>query len=217
MALVIRPHHRGQFAVLLDQMYRLRRRVFVDRLGWELDAPGGREIDRFDQGECRHLLTLDRQGRVLATVRLTPSTEPNVTCEVLQARFGVEAPRRQGLVELSRECVDPDLGRDERRAALEDLRASVFELFAREGWSGAIGVVYEPVVQKWIRSGARVRPLAGPCRWPGDSADTYLIQWTVDSLRADMPWRKLSGGQSRLQDPQTDPELALRFGQPQAA
>lgn len=215
--MVIAPHHRGQFAVLLDQMYRLRRRVFVDRLGWELDAPGGREIDRFDLGECRHLVALDPQGRVLAAVRLTPSTEPNVTCDVLQARFGVTAPRREGLVELSRECVDPDLTDEARGAALSDLRASVFELFEREGWSEAIGVVYEPVVQKWIRSGARVHPLAGPCRWPGDSADAYLVLWTVDTLRPDMPWRMLSGGAPRLQDPRKDPELAKRFGQPEAA
>ncbi len=217
MALVIAPHHRGQFAVLLDQMHRLRRRVFVDRLGWELEAAGGREIDRFDLGECQHLLALDPRGRVLASVRLTPSTEPNVTCDVLQARFGVEAPRRDGLVELSRECVDPDLTPEERGVALADLRASVLELFVREGWNEAVGVVYEPVVQKWIRTGAHVRPLAGPCRWPGDTADAYLIQWTVDTLRSDMPWRKLSGGVPRLQDPTKDPELAIRFGRPEAA
>ncbi len=217
MALVIRSCDRRPFSLLLDRMHRLRCRVFVERLGWAVAAPGGREIDCFDHGECRHLLALGPEDRVLASVRLTPSQEPNVTCDVLQARFGAQLPRRPGLVEISRECVDPDLDPDERREALSDLRASLFELLDVEGWDAALGVVYEPVVQAWIRSGAHVRPLAGPCRWPGDTADTYVIEWSVGAVRADMPWRKLSGGVPCLQDPQFDTGLVTRFGQPEAA
>ena len=82
MAILIRHHHREAFSDLVDQLYRLRRRVFVERLKWALpEGDGVREIDQFDSADCLHLVVVDDRGRVRATSRVTPSLSPNVTCD----------------------------------------------------------------------------------------------------------------------------------------
>ncbi len=211
MALVIRAHHRPLFTDLLDQMYRLRRRVFVERLGWKLDTDGVREIDQFDTGGCLHLVALDDDGRVRATSRFTPSLEPNVTSDVLQAQMNGRFPRGEHIVEISRHCVDPDIDEETRKAALHDIRVSQGELTQKHGWTHSLGVSYDRHIQPWIRTGLRIEILGAPFKFPGDSE--YSFGWMV-SRNTEQPNAVLDlmGGQKRLQDPDEDPGLIVRYG-----
>ncbi len=212
MALVIRPHHRHAFSDLLDQMYRLRHRVFVERLGWTLDTDGIHEIDQFDDGGCLHMVALDADGQVRATTRLTPSQEPNVTCDVLETQMDGRFPRGPHIIEVSRHCVDPDLGKAERDDILLDLRRSQAELSDACGWSHKLGVSYDRHIQPWIRSGFNVEILGAPFRFPGDAE--YSFGWMVSrnaahpSLILDL----LEARRKYLQDPDTDPGLLVRYG-----
>ena len=212
MALVIRPHHRPVFTDLLDQMYRLRRRVFVERLGWKLDTDGVHEIDQFDAGGCAHLVALDSEGRVRATSRFTPSLQPNVTSDVLQAQMGCEFPRADHIVEISRHCVDPDLDEDTRKTILLDIRVSQGELAQKHGWTHSLGVSYDRHIQPWIRSGLRIEILGAPFKFPGDSE--YSFGWMV-SRNTEQPNAVLDlmgTSPRRLQDPDEDPGLIARYG-----
>jgi acyl-homoserine lactone synthase len=212
MALVIRPHHRKVFAGLLEQMFRLRHRVFIERLGWKLDTDGLLEMDQFDHGGCLHVVALDGEGRVRATSRLTPSLEPNVTCDVLQARMGASFPRGSHIVEVSRHCVDPDLEGQARQDVLSDIRISQAELSRRSGWTHKLGVSSQRHIQPWIRSGLKVEILGAPFVFPGDSE--YSFGWMV-SRNAEKPnaiLDMLGADSGRLQDPDEDPSLIERFG-----
>ena len=73
MAIVIRPQHRHAFTGLLDQMYRLRHRVFIERLGWKLDTDGIKEIDQFDDGASLYFAS----GRFSSSPQ-TPGQAANV-------------------------------------------------------------------------------------------------------------------------------------------
>ena len=67
----------------LDQSFRVRHEVFVERKGWEeLRREDGREIDQFDTEDAIHLVFLDGNGEVLGGSRLLPTTKPHLLSEV---------------------------------------------------------------------------------------------------------------------------------------
>ena len=212
MAILIRHHHREAFSDLVDQLYRLRRRVFVERLKWALpEGDGVREIDQFDSADCLHLVVVDDRGRVRATSRVTPSLSPNVTCDLLAAEMGVSFPRGPDIAEVSRLCVDPELDEAGRQAALLDLRISQVELFDRQGWKRTIGVAYDRTLQVWIRSGMTVEILGPPIRFPGDRHLAYPAVASEDPARADGVLAFLGARSGSLEDPAMDPTLLARF------
>lgn len=212
MAIVIRPQHRSAFTGLLDQMYRLRHRVFIDRLGWKLDTDGIKEIDQFDSGACLHVVALDAEGRVRATSRLTPSQEPNVTCDVLQAQMGAAFPRAPHIVEVSRHCVDPDLDETARKAVMLDLRVAQAELSRKQGWTHKLGVGPNALVQPWVRAGLKVEIVGAPFVFPGETE--YSFGWLVspNAERPNAVLDFLGEDSGRLQDPADDASLFARYG-----
>ena len=63
MIIVIDALNAHRFTHLLDDMFRLRKRVFADRLGWEVDCTeDGREIDKFDALDPAYIIGLDDEG-----------------------------------------------------------------------------------------------------------------------------------------------------------
>jgi acyl homoserine lactone synthase len=86
-------------ADMLDSMFRLRTTVFSDRLGWDVDCVGGREIDRFDDLDPTYMVVRDRvqPNIALGCWRLLPSTGPymlrDVFPELLDGRCAPDDPR----------------------------------------------------------------------------------------------------------------------------
>ena len=212
MAIVIRRHHRAVFSGLLDQMHRLRQRVFIDGLGWRLDTDGVKEVDEFDLGSCLHVVALDSEGRVRAATRLTPSLDPNVTCDVLAAQMGGRFPRAPHIVEVSRHCVDPELDEVTRRQVLLDIRVSQLELCRNLGWTHKLGVSYDRYIQPWIRIGMRVEILGTPCLFPGDKDISFgwMVSQNVEKPNAILDFLGADAG--RLQDPDADTSLLVQHG-----
>jgi len=216
MSLLVRPHNHHRFRSVLEDSFRLRREVFVDSLGWSLPNAGrtaktGLEYDEFDGNAAIYLLNLSPAGRVLATVRITPSTEPNLTCDNLGREMGIAMPRGPHIVEMSRMCADPRLSRDERREAMMELRACIGLLFLDGGWTHSIGVGYDHHIQPFIRSGMTVEILGPPVIFPGDSELSFAIL-AHDPERPARVAAMLAGGPPRLQDPDQDVTLFARYG-----
>ena len=95
---------------LLDEMHKLRARVFKDRLDWEVNVENDRERDYFDDLNPVYLLHVDDEGRVLATLRLLPTTGPHMLSDTFPQLMDDEEPVRAATIwESSRFCVDTDL------------------------------------------------------------------------------------------------------------
>lgn len=102
--------HRG----LMDQMYRLRYRVFYERLGWDVAVDDGREIDNYDALSPYYFVALDdehhaRTGeeRVVGTWRILPTTGPYMLPDVFPVLMdGAPVPRSARVWECSRFAVD---------------------------------------------------------------------------------------------------------------
>lgn len=92
----------------LDQMFRLRKRAFADRLNWKVGVFGDYEIDEYDMMKPLYVLSMDEDNkRVLGSLRLLPTTGPNMLADVFSDLLPEGQPYRSPVVwESSRYCVD---------------------------------------------------------------------------------------------------------------
>src|ERR1700682_3604709 len=108
-------------------MHRLRRRVFRDRLEWDVAVADGLEIDRYDALSPTYLLGVDRQD-VVGCVRLLPTTGRNMLADTFPVLLdGRAAPTSTRIWERSRFCVDTN---NAQATAQNGLREATFLLFA---------------------------------------------------------------------------------------
>src|SRR6202047_5054404 len=108
-------------------MHRLRRRVFRDRLEWEVSVSDGLEVDRYDALSPTYLLGIDGQD-VVGCVRLLPTTGRNMLADTFPVLLdGWGAPTSTRIWESSRFCVDT---KNVEATAQNGLREATFLLFA---------------------------------------------------------------------------------------
>ncbi|MBC9882334.1 GNAT family N-acetyltransferase [Bradyrhizobium sp. INPA01-394B] len=108
-------------------MHRLRGRVFKERLDWDVSVSGGLEIDQYDTYRPTYLLALE-QGEVVGSVRLLPTTGPNMLADTFPVLLdGHAAPKAARIWESSRFCVDT---KNVATTAENGLREATFLLFA---------------------------------------------------------------------------------------
>lgn len=110
MYLLIQAHEYQKHAHLLDQSFRLRKKVFADRLGWRVAVSGPYEKDRYDSYQPAYLIWCDElQTRLYGSVRLMPTTGPTLLYDVFRETFpdafDLVAP---GIWEGTRMCIDED-------------------------------------------------------------------------------------------------------------
>lgn len=90
------PEH---YAKLLSYRYR----VFVERLGWELNTVDGLEQDQFDRPDTVYVVSRDIAGNVTGCGRLLPTTQPYLLGEIFpQLLNGMSPPADPEIWELSR-------------------------------------------------------------------------------------------------------------------
>lgn len=110
MYLLVQAHEYHKHTQLLDQSFRLRKRVFADRLGWNVSISGHCERDRYDDLHPVYLLWCDDEREQLyGSVRLMPTTGPTLLYDVFRDTFpeacDLIAP---GMWEGTRMCIDEE-------------------------------------------------------------------------------------------------------------
>ncbi len=107
MIVVIDGINRSQFSWLVEETYRLRKRVFCDRLGWDVVVEDGKEQDMFDQLNPTYIVSLDKFGKVVGCMRLLQTLGPNMLADVFSDVLqGEPAPSSPDIWEATRFCVD---------------------------------------------------------------------------------------------------------------
>lgn len=110
MYLLVQAHEYKKYTHLLDQSFRLRKKVFGDRLGWKVSVSGDVERDSYDRLHPAYLMWCDRsQTQLYGSVRLMPTTGPTLLYGVFRETFpqayDLVAP---GIWEGTRMCVDEE-------------------------------------------------------------------------------------------------------------
>ena len=82
---------------------RYRYQLFVERLGWKLQARNGIELDQFDRPDTLYVVAQNVQGDILGCARLLPTTKPYLLGEIFpQLLNGLPPPCSSEVWELSR-------------------------------------------------------------------------------------------------------------------
>ena len=112
MILTVNGADRESNSYLFDAMFRIRARVFHERLGWDVVVKDGREIDSFDACHPLYIVSVDEiSGRVRGSLRLLPTTGPNMLRDVFPVLLGDgEIVESATVWESSRFSIDQEFG-----------------------------------------------------------------------------------------------------------
>lgn len=156
MIIVVDALNKDRFGDLLDDMFRLRARVFGDRLGWEVDIQDGKEIDKFDHMDPAYVIGLDEDGHVISCVRALQTTGPHMLADVFQSILDGEPPLRSANIwESTRFCVDTQ--RLAKGGILNAISRATCELmigsleFARRSGITDIVTVIDPIMDRVLK------------------------------------------------------------------
>ncbi len=156
MIIVIDGLNQDRFQDVLEDMYRLRARVFEGRLGWDVKVENGMEIDQFDHCHPAHVVSLDEAGHVVGCMRLLQTTGPHMLADVFSAILDGEPPLRSAQVwEATRFCVDTErLNRSRDRNSISYVTSEVmlgaFEYARKAGVLDAVAVI-DPVMNRVLK------------------------------------------------------------------
>nr|WP_170538705.1 acyl-homoserine-lactone synthase [Ruegeria arenilitoris] len=159
MIIVIDGINQHKFKDVLDEMFKLRARVFGDRLGWEVNIQDGREFDQFDSLNPAHVVSINDEGDVVGCMRLLQTTGPHMLADVFSSILDGEPPIRSAQVwEATRFCVDTKrLGRGRGKNSVSYVTSEVmigsFEYAQEAGVLDSVAVI-DPVMNRVLqRSG----------------------------------------------------------------
>lgn len=133
---VVDRSNRRQFASQLEQMYRIRHRIYVDGRGWgALRRDDGREIDEFDTPDAVYLLGLDECCEVTGGTRLIPTTRPHLMRNVFAHAVSLGTiPDSESVYEWTRYFLASEpAGRTTRRRQAGELLCAMFEFGLAQG------------------------------------------------------------------------------------
>ena len=166
----------------INQMHRLRARVFKGRLGWDIPTTAGMEIDDFDALDPYYMLIQDGAGRVRGCWRLMPTEGPNMLRDTFpQLLHGTAAPAGRHIWELSRLAVDTE--GEEQSFGFSDLTIRVFQTamtFAqRMGVTNYVVVTTMPIERMLRRAGVEIDRLGSPVQIGVERS--VALDWSVSA------------------------------------
>lgn len=182
---VVLPENRFAFASALIQMHHDRKRVFVDRLGWELPLrESWLEVDEFDSDYAIYLIArAPGTGRHQGSVRLLPSTRPHVLASVFPSLCAQGVPVGEECWEISRLVVAPADTNGTAVLRVHRMLALALLEFASLNQIESYSLVTEAHrVPALLSVGWDVRPLGLPTLCGGENLQALQIVIHPDSL-----------------------------------
>ncbi|MBU6488000.1 MAG: GNAT family N-acetyltransferase [Burkholderiales bacterium] len=150
----------------LAQMYRLRAKVFGERMGWEVAVLSGMEIDQYDAHSPYYMLVRDASGAVCGCWRLLPTQGPYMLRDTFpELLHGQRAPACARVWELSRfAIVSPErAGYGFGELALDAMRA-VVDFADRMGVTSYVTVTTTAVERLLARARIEMRRFGPPMK-----------------------------------------------------
>ncbi len=168
MIVVVQQYNAHEYPELIDQMFRLRARVFRDRLGWDVQVADGRERDKYDDESPVYIIHADDDAqKVKGSLRLLSTTGPTVLADVfsdtLPDAVELSAPT---IWECTRFCVEADgASRREELIASGILIAALGEVAIKAGIEAILGNFDSTMLRLYRRIGCEVEVLGSTERY----------------------------------------------------
>jgi N-acyl-L-homoserine lactone synthetase len=198
MIVIVEGHNADKHADLLEQMFRLRARIFHDRLGWDVTVKNGKERDRFDDENPVYIIYTDDSGRkIKGSLRLLPTTGPTLLADF----FSDTVPDAVHLVaptiwECTRFCLEEDIWQKDKEEILfasTVLLVALGDLAVQAGIESIIGNFDASALHLWRRIGCEVEILGSTARY---GRPVYLGLHPISAAIISRIKKKLKGAQS---------------------
>jgi N-acyl-L-homoserine lactone synthetase len=187
MMLLFHGHERDNFAEIADDMYRLRARVFSERLGWDVKVESGVEIDEFDNLDPLYAVHLDEERRVTGTFRLLQTTGPTMLRDVFSRCLPPGMDVRSPIVwESTRFCVDSERAAQRGTNGLTEitgaLLSSLIEIGVLAGLSHIVTVIDVRMERILRRAGCPIERLGLPVDYGGTMTLAILMECSDSAI-----------------------------------
>jgi acyl homoserine lactone synthase len=168
MFVVIEQYNAHKYSHLIDEMFRLRARIFRDRLRWDVQVADGKERDKYDNEGPVYIIYTDSEAReVKGSLRLLPTTGPTLLTDVfadtLPDAVHLSAPT---IWECTRFCLDEKiLDKQQGLFASAVLIAALGDVAIRAGIESIIGNFDATMLRLYRRIGCEVEILGSTSRY----------------------------------------------------
>ncbi|TCL73496.1 acyl-homoserine-lactone synthase [Rhizobium sp. BK251] len=203
--------NRRQHPRAMDDMFRLRKRVFNDLLKWDVNVQDEWEIDDYDRSNPLYVLSYSPQtGRLRGALRLLPTNGPNMLDDTFPILLGDHPKiRNPSIWESSRFCIDPEISQDRSSnqvtVAAAELMCGVGELGLSSGVSHIVTVTDVFLERMFRRMGCPGERIGEPQRI--GSVYAVAIAWEVNEALLDK-MKEIADIQGSLLEQDTTLELA---------
>ncbi len=171
MIIVVESHNAHKYSNLVDEMFRLRARIFRDRLHWDVQVTDGQERDNYDDLHPVYIIYCDDSAtEVKGSLRLLPTTGPTLSRDVfydtLPDAVHLCAPT---IWECTRFCLDEKLldkgKQNEMLFACLVLLEALGNVALRAGIESIIGNFDTAMLRLYRRIGCEVEILGSTLRF----------------------------------------------------
>jgi len=171
MIVLVGQHNSHEYSNLMDKMFRLRARVFRDRLGWDVHVSDGKERDKFDDEAPVYLIYADDEAQeVKGSLRLLPTTGPTLLADFFSDTLPTAAHLSAPTIwECTRFCLDDTIlgsgQREKQLLASAVLIAALGEVALKAGIESIIGNFDPTMLRLYRRIGCEVEVLGSTRRY----------------------------------------------------
>ena len=197
MVKLVTGTNKDRFATLLDGMFRDRKRVFVDRLKWDVPVVDGiYERDEYDTDESVYLISPDpKTGAHMGSMRYLKTTGPHLLKDVFPNLVEGELPIGEDVWEITRLCTSPDVKGEDARNVRRHLSIAMIEFAILYGASRLTMMTHMDYLSHLLAVGWECRPLGMPHEYAGQMLGAMEISITPATLRT---VRTLFGGGAQV-------------------
>ena len=198
MIVVVEPHNAEKHGHLLEQMFRMRARIFHDHLGWDVVVKDGMERNKYDEQSPVYIIYTDEDGhRVKGSLRLLPTTGPTLVADFFSDTLPDAASLMAPTIwECTRFCLDDDVWQKKKEEILfasTVLLVALGDLALRAGIESVIGNFDAAALHLWRRIGCEVEILGSTSRY---GRPVYLGLHPISETVISRIKKKLKGAQS---------------------
>lgn len=188
MILVLSGEQAEQHVDVMDEVYRLRHKVFVEELKWtNLTSPDGLERDSFDRPDAIHHICI-RDGRIAGYQRMLPTLRPHLLSDVFPELCEGPPPRGLDIYELTRYCVAP--AHREGRRGVSSVGSELMAGFVEWGLGCGVNKVVIEFETIWVLRALQLKFLVRPLGLETQIGSQKIVatevsfnQRTLDAIR----------------------------------
>ena len=183
---LVTRENRSLYERELDDLFRRRKAVFVDELGWQLSVtPDGREIDQYDDDRAIYGIGFDIDGRVSMAGRYRPTSDRSMLVDVFPNALadgpdGLNAP---DVWEFSRGFCLETGGRAHNRRRRAMLMLTPLEVALARGVDSYVAFSEVRLLPLFISMGWRVKLLGDPVSYGEGEGIAYRVEVSEEAVR----------------------------------